>query len=360
MRFDQRTPFIYETIRVLSPGTSTPKKFSYDPSIFQPSASAFGDGLSSQNELEDVEMTNEDSPARPYSLSDRDTSGEAPGPEGSDASRHEEKIEKLQRKDRPIATGAVTRVRKKREKEWKEKSEHHHTYHLAPQPVRHSEIPYILLGYLQFFVNASVVVFCLYLAVLFVRTVQRDVKDKMREYSVEVLQEISECTNLYLTNRCDPSTRVPAMDGPCRAWEICMNRDPTILGRTNVIAETFAGVINSFVDAISWKTMAFTLVTLAFFLGISNSALMNLRSRHRESMTHQPGPHSPPFPTFPSHMSHLQHGPLMPEYQQQQLYYSDPQQRGVSNSGMGQLEWNPKPKGIWDRASGMFGKTKME
>ena len=34
-----------------------------------------------------------------------------------------------------------------------------------------------------------------------------------------------------------------------------MQRDPTIIGRTNVMAETFAGVINSFVDPISWKTM---------------------------------------------------------------------------------------------------------
>lgn len=34
-----------------------------------------------------------------------------------------------------------------------------------------------------------------------------------------------------------------------------MNRDPTMVGRINVMAETFAGVINSFVEAMSWKTM---------------------------------------------------------------------------------------------------------
>jgi hypothetical protein len=71
----------------------------------------------------------------------------------------------------------------------------------------------------------------------------------------ELLQEIAECTNLYLTNRCDPSLRVPAMEAACRAWELCMNRDPTVIGRIDVVAETFAGVINSFVDPISWKTM---------------------------------------------------------------------------------------------------------
>jgi hypothetical protein len=34
-----------------------------------------------------------------------------------------------------------------------------------------------------------------------------------------------------------------------------MHRDPTMIGRTNVMAETFAGVINAFVEQISWKTM---------------------------------------------------------------------------------------------------------
>jgi hypothetical protein len=34
-----------------------------------------------------------------------------------------------------------------------------------------------------------------------------------------------------------------------------MSKDPTMVGRTNVMAETFAGVINSFVETMSWKTM---------------------------------------------------------------------------------------------------------
>jgi hypothetical protein len=69
---------------------------------------------------------------------------------------------------------------------------------------------------------------------MFVMAVRRDVQDRMAEASVgasvllmkitislsiadldaddvELLQEISECTQLYLTNRCDPAVRVPAM-----------------------------------------------------------------------------------------------------------------------------------------------------
>jgi hypothetical protein len=100
------------------------------------------------------------------------------------------------------------------------------------------------------------------------------------------------------------------MEAACRAWELCMNRDPTVIGRIDVVAETFAGVINSFVDPISWKTMvshlpplslspladmqAFTLVTLSFLTILTNSALFNLRSRHTHAPPPPPQYHQPP------------------------------------------------------------------
>ena len=63
------------------------------------------------------------------------------------------------------------------------------------------------------------------------------------------------CSKEYLENRCAPSTRVPAMEKACLAWEKCMNRDPTVVGRARVSAETFAEIINSFIEPISYKTM---------------------------------------------------------------------------------------------------------
>lgn len=66
-----------------------------------------------------------------------------------------------------------------------------------------------------------------------------------------------------------------------------MNRDPRVVGRARVGAETFAGVINSFVDPISWKTMGFTLVTLTFLIVLTNSALFNLRAKHQAQVLAQ-------------------------------------------------------------------------
>lgn len=46
------------------------------------------------------------------------------------------------------------------------------------------------------------------------------------------------------------------MEATCRQLEECMNQDPSAVGRARVAAETFAQVANSFVEEISWKTLA--------------------------------------------------------------------------------------------------------
>ncbi|WVF68498.1 hypothetical protein IAT40_003265 [Kwoniella sp. CBS 6097] len=347
---------------------NTPRKApAYDPSQWYNSTAPRTPGgpqaASSSFSMQDVDM---DSPARNIGNAgtpkiNQNTSGPGsgsgtPSRKGKEASVADEekaekenqaygedgsgKPEKDKEQPRKFAKGAVTRTNKKREKARKEqakndgentdvalrhsnsaapawsKSEHHYNVHMTPPALRHSEIPALLLGYLQFIVNASIVLFCLYLGVLLIMTVQRDVKDKMREYSVEILQEIAECTNLYLTNRCDPTFRVPAMEAPCKAWEACMNKDPTTIGRINIVAETFAGVINSFVEPISWKTMSFTLVTLSFLIILTNSALFNLRAKAshpdpalQPAATHANGfwpPQSHFMPQLPPHMPHPQ------------------------------------------------------
>jgi hypothetical protein len=131
----------------------------------------------------------------------------------------------------------------------------HYNLHLPTPSLSHGEVPYLLLGYLQFFFNLSLVLAFLYLAIQFIVTVQRDVDRRVTQYSSDILHQIQTCTALYLTNRCAPTERVPMMEKQCTEWETCMNQDPTGVGRAKVGAETFAEIINGFVDPISWKTM---------------------------------------------------------------------------------------------------------
>ncbi|WWC65791.1 uncharacterized protein I303_108413 [Kwoniella dejecticola CBS 10117] len=370
---------------------NTPRKApSYDPSQWYntaprtPATSSLGTSLANQG---DIDM---DSPARGLGTPLKSTETPLKGKEAKvedevDKENHMEadegkEEEKSGGEPRKFAKSAVTRTNRKREKAKKQqlqqsqyedgvsirhsdsstptysKSEHHYNVHMTPPALRHSEVPALLLGYLQFGVNASIVLFCLYLGIQFVLTVRRDVKDKMQEHSVEILQEIAECTNLYLTNRCDPTLRVPAMEAPCKAWDACMNRDPTMVGRINIIAETFAGVINSFVDPISWKTMSFTLVTLSFLIILTNSALFNLRAKathHHETPTPNNNfwpPQSHFMPQLPPHMPHPQHHMLPAQAHHSQI----PDTRyGIGNetdnANARQIGWSgeEKKKGWW-------------
>jgi hypothetical protein len=142
----------------------------------------------------------------------------------------------------------------------------------AASALRDPHFPHLLMGYLQLTFNLIVVIYVSYLGYRFVESVHWDVERKVEEYSLEIVGEMAVCARHYRENRCDPSTRVPAVDKACRGWETCMNRDPSVVSRTRVSAETLAGIINSFVEPISYKTMVFFTVALGSFMIISNLA----------------------------------------------------------------------------------------
>lgn len=117
------------------------------------------------------------------------------------------------------------------------------------------EGPYILLGYLQFVFNSCLVIIGLYFLLSLLLALSRDITERTAEHSIELQQEIMHCSEMYIQNRCEPSTRVPAMEKMCKDWEFCMNRNPKVVGRTRVAAETVAEVVNGFTEVISWRTM---------------------------------------------------------------------------------------------------------
>jgi hypothetical protein len=136
----------------------------------------------------------------------------------------------------------------------------------------------LFASYLQFFFNLSLIVLFLYLVLQFILTVQRDVEQRISEYSMgkparivrslvtglvtifpDIVQEIAMCALQHKNNLC-ASNPIPAMVQQCANWETCMNRDPTIVGRAKVGAEMIAEVVNGFVEPISWKTLVRCLV----------------------------------------------------------------------------------------------------
>jgi hypothetical protein len=77
---------------------------------------------------------------------------------------------------------------------------------------------------------------------------------------------------MYELNRCSPiSQRVPALAQQCTEWELCMQRDPSLVGRGRVVAEIIGEIVDSFVEPISWKTLVSALIDLAFHLAYLHS-----------------------------------------------------------------------------------------
>jgi len=181
----------------------------------------------------------------------------------------------------------------------------HYTLNMPANPAPGVDTPQVLLGYLQFFFNLSLVMVFLYLLVQFILTVQRDVGHRISEYSMEIVQEIGMCATQYRNNLCE-NNPVPAMIQQCASWKTCMDRDPTMVGRARVGAELIADVINGFVEPISWKTLVFTLTSLTFLTVFVNSLFSLYRSRH-EAVHSPPRYPVPPMGQFPHH--YLASGP---------------------------------------------------
>jgi hypothetical protein len=79
---------------------------------------------------------------------------------------------------------------------------------------------------------------------------------------------------MYKNNRC-AGNMIPHMVQPCSDWEMCMNRDPTKVGRARIGAELIAEVVNGFVEPISWKTLVcgahISVITLSIAAGSRDS-----------------------------------------------------------------------------------------
>jgi len=90
---------------------------------------------------------------------------------------------------------------------------------------------------------------------LFLYTLYVDIQTRLSSLTLELRAEILQCAKAYVDNRCEPGTRIPAMERRCADWEECMNREVVVTGKTRVVAETLAEIVNGFVDVISFKTM---------------------------------------------------------------------------------------------------------
>ncbi|KAM0753304.1 hypothetical protein T439DRAFT_195282 [Meredithblackwellia eburnea MCA 4105] len=183
---------------------------------------------------------------------------------------------------------------------------HHHaasasgaegSYHTPPGWF-HNQTPYTLLGYLQFASLTLLALIFLSISLLFLYTLYTDVQDRLTSLTAEIRAEIMQCAKAYVDNRCQPETRLPAMERQCSGWEECMGREAVVVGKTRVVAEILAEVVNGFVDVISFKTMFFVIATLGIMIYGSSAAMSLLPSRSSTP------PHATLHPANPAYHPH--------------------------------------------------------
>lgn len=123
--------------------------------------------------------------------------------------------------------------------------------------------PVIMAAYLQLGFNLTMLSLLVFGIVTFYTSISNDVNLKVEEYSVDIVNEMAHCSQEYLRNNCQPSKRVPALETVCTTWEHCMNRDPRMIGRAKVSAETFGEIIESFLRPIGVRSMIFLVFVFA-------------------------------------------------------------------------------------------------
>ncbi|KAK4570459.1 hypothetical protein LTR86_002539 [Recurvomyces mirabilis] len=144
----------------------------------------------------------------------------------------------------------------------------------------HPTVPHILSWYAQLLFNIFLLSCFAYAIYSAWSAFSSDVDKKAHEAMTEIMAEMAVCAQQYTANKCDRSTRVPAMETVCENWSKCMNRDPASVGRARVSAHTFAEIFNSFMEPISYKAMVFTFLLVFGCFAISNFALYVKSSAH--------------------------------------------------------------------------------
>ncbi len=170
---------------------------------------------------------------------------------------------------------------------------------------RHVMLPLVITGYVQAVFNFIVVLGVLCCFYWFASAIQQDIDLKAESFRREVMSEIQTCAREYTANRCEPEDRIPAMQKMCETWKNCMAQglwilvdcyeisipsyspiwlfvDPYVVARGKISAHTLAEIFNSFVEPISYKTMAFVCLLLITIIvgsnigfGIGRRALSN-------------------------------------------------------------------------------------
>ncbi|KAG9070374.1 hypothetical protein KI688_009711 [Linnemannia hyalina] len=172
--------------------------------------------------------------------------------------------------------------RRGRDQDGSERRRSDHVRSPAPQGRVWSEnvdLPYILSGYVQVAMNSAFVGMAIYIIYNFITTIQNDVSIRAEDALSREQKIIDDCNRIYHLNKCD-QPHVELLKVPCQELLDCLSKPPPRIERSAVAAQTFALIFNTFVHAISYKTMGFLVVIVFGGMYFSNHAISSYRHNH--------------------------------------------------------------------------------
>ncbi|CAI5758167.1 unnamed protein product [Candida verbasci] len=135
--------------------------------------------------------------------------------------------------------------------------------------------PYILTLYFQLVVNVILWSILIYFIFISITTIKSDINKKVESNTLEILDEISKCSKLYLLNKCNSKNRPWAIEKECEALEKCQNQDPTSVARSKVTMEVIVEILNTFAERLHYKTF---FIFISFLICCILLTSLNLRN----------------------------------------------------------------------------------
>ncbi|KPI41310.1 Nucleus export protein brr6 [Cyphellophora attinorum] len=209
------------------------------------------------------------------------------------------------------------------------------------------DLPAILSRYLQVFFNFALLTFFGWIIFSFYQTVRADVDRAGDEAVAVIISEIKDCNRQYLENNC--MKPLPALEQTCSNWKICMERDPQAVKRAQLSAQTFAQIFNSFVEPISFRTLAFSVIIVVTSFVVSNATFVYLRRPHDNYQSHPPQYMSHPSASYqhpsyaapPAQVGYMPNTPALPY--EPQTPSTERRQNDTAWGENRQIEWHQSP-----------------
>lgn len=122
--------------------------------------------------------------------------------------------------------------------------------------------PKLLIRYTYALSNFFIMLSFIYIVGFTIYFFQVDILHKITQKRQIINQTINEAKYNYQINKCDPITRVPALESQCVQWDNTIRNGFTTLRYTTIIVEMIAECIDNFVSNMGYKT----LITIAILI----------------------------------------------------------------------------------------------